>query len=618
MKKELASIAKITKPRLPKVLNRTRLFGFLDKGRHTSVTWVNGPAGSGKTTLIASWIEARQLPCLWYQMDGGDADLATFFYYLGLAAKKAAPRFRKPLHLLTPEYMMDVPTFSRRYFEDLCVRVKTPFLIIFDNYQEVPPDSLLHAVLASGVAAIPEGVRVVCLSRTEPPSTYSGLIAGSKMEIIGWDDLRLRPDESRAIVGLHSEDKQPRKTLEWMYNRTQGWAAGLVLLARAVKNQIINPETIDAFTPVNVFDYFVHELFGRLDKPTQDFLLKTAFMPKFTPRLAEDLTGNKNAVQILSELNRNNYFTEKRLQPELSYQYHALFRDFLRSHAQKLFSDTERNRLRIEAATLLQKAEMWEDAADVYLEAGAWGSLVSLALGHAHTLLDQGRSRTLHKWLASLPEAIKTTDPWVLYWLGICDMAFQPQQSHKSFEEAFELFTAQSNDVGRLLAWSGAADVAMYSGKFAGLGDWLKRIEGLDVGDASFLEPRIAARVTFSIFNAMVYGFPGHRDIRQWTERITDVLYRAQDVNIDFQVQARVTLGVYYGWKGDFFNGRIILDYLNDLCKRKTLSDLSVLSVLTYNALYGCTAGDLGLALKSMDEALHLLIRAEFMSGTTI
>jgi len=49
------------------------------------------PGRLRQTTLVASWLESRKLPSLWYRLDEGDADLATFFYYLGLAAKKAAP-----------------------------------------------------------------------------------------------------------------------------------------------------------------------------------------------------------------------------------------------------------------------------------------------------------------------------------------------------------------------------------------------------------------------------------------------------------------------------------------------------------------------------------------------
>lgn len=116
MLKRNATIAKITRPKIEEIFPRERLFKFLDDGCKRPLTWVSAPAGSGKTTLAANWLDARKLPCLWYSVDAGDADIASFFYYMGLAAKKAAPRYKKPLPLLTPEYLMGLSTFTERWF----------------------------------------------------------------------------------------------------------------------------------------------------------------------------------------------------------------------------------------------------------------------------------------------------------------------------------------------------------------------------------------------------------------------------------------------------------------------------------------------------------------------
>ena len=78
-------LAKLSRPRLYDALPRNRLFRLLDEAR-PSVIWVAAPPGAGKTTLVASYLESRKLPGIWYQVDSGDADPATFFYYLGLAA----------------------------------------------------------------------------------------------------------------------------------------------------------------------------------------------------------------------------------------------------------------------------------------------------------------------------------------------------------------------------------------------------------------------------------------------------------------------------------------------------------------------------------------------------
>lgn len=139
MPKRTASIAKITRPYITGIFERPRLFILLDKHRTKRVVWVSAPAGSGKTTLVASWLQSRRkLPCLWYQVDERDGELASFFHYLGQAARQASPRNKRPLPLLTPAHIPGVETFTRRYFEELCRRFKPPFALVLDNYQDAP------------------------------------------------------------------------------------------------------------------------------------------------------------------------------------------------------------------------------------------------------------------------------------------------------------------------------------------------------------------------------------------------------------------------------------------------------------------------------------------------
>ena len=87
MPRTCPQLAKLTRPRLHWALARERLFERLDQPRaQGQAIYVAGPPGAGKTTLVTSWLEARAIAGIWYQIDAGDEDLATFFYYLGEAA----------------------------------------------------------------------------------------------------------------------------------------------------------------------------------------------------------------------------------------------------------------------------------------------------------------------------------------------------------------------------------------------------------------------------------------------------------------------------------------------------------------------------------------------------
>jgi ATP/maltotriose-dependent transcriptional regulator MalT len=83
----------------------------------------------------------------------------------------------------------------------------TGFLIVLDNYQEIPDDSQFHEMLVQGLDVIPAGINVVIVSRREPPARFARLRANNGMSIMGWNDLRFTPEETAEVIstGIRKE-----------------------------------------------------------------------------------------------------------------------------------------------------------------------------------------------------------------------------------------------------------------------------------------------------------------------------------------------------------------------------------------------------------------------------
>ncbi|MEW6684198.1 MAG: AAA family ATPase [Nitrospirota bacterium] len=587
------SIAKISRPRLgAAVLPRPRLFRLVDRTRSQPILWVTGPPGSGKTTLISSYVECKQLKGIWYQLDAGDTDPASLFYYLGLAAKAAAPRFRRPLPLLTPDRLPGLPVFTRRYFEALVARLPTPFVLVFDNYHELPSDSPIHDVVREGLTQIPEGGVVILISRSAPPPSLAAFQASGQMGMLSWDALRLTPSETRALMTLSTGRRFSIDTMQGIQAKTDGWTAGVVLMLQTMK------VGSDASTPTrtmseSVFDYFAGEVFAKLARPAQDLLLRSAFLPAMTVRMAEGMAGAHDVGKTLGELARANYFLSERPGSERIYQYHDLFRDFLLSRAKERFSPAELSQVRHRAGTVLESSGRIEDAVDLYAGAGDWAAVQRLILTQAPVLVGQGRSRTLQSWIERLPTTIVQTDPWLVYWQGTCRFFSGSPESLASFQKAFEMFQATGDHTGTLLAWSAAVEMmTLYLTTMAALDPWIEWLDQRVHSDPTFPSVEIEARVMTSAAAALIHRQPSHRGLRRWMDR-TLVL---SDQVTDHTLRMRIGLNAvnYFVYLGDLRRAKTLIDDVRRLADTPETSPPMAIFLAMWEACYHWLTADLG------------------------
>ena len=577
------SIAKISRPVVKQALPRKRLFTLLDCMRNGPVTWVSGPGGCGKTTLVSSYISDRRLPCLWYQVDEGDQDVATFFYYMGLAVQKTSKK-QISLPLLTPEYLQDIPTFTRRFFENTFSQLKRSTVFVFDNYQLIPEESGFHDVFLQGLSAVPEGLRVVLISRTTPPAALVRLQANRLMEILGWDQLRLTLEESAGIIRLRAVGIRSKETIEHLHIGADGWAAGLILMLESVKRGT-DPRVLGKMPPEEVVHYFGNELFKRIDDENREFLLKTAFLPRMTVKMAEDLTGLAHAGSILPMLSRNNYFTHKRQLPEPVYEYHPLFREFLISCARQTVSREIISDLKHRAATLLEEGGQTEDAADILVELKDWEGLTGLVLKQAANLVSQGRSRTLEEWLNEFPKEMMERVPWLLYWKGVCRLLYGPAEAQLSFERAFHLFEARGDEPGAFLSWSGVVDSIYYEwDDFARLDRWIDWLDKRMQQNPFFPSPMIEARVTSSMTMALIWRQPQRPDIEEW---LTRALRTSEEIgNLNLHLQNSGWAVIYYMWAGELDRLSMMVQETKRMAFSSSATPLNMISWKAWEAVY--------------------------------
>ena len=605
MGQPVISTAKIARPVQTDIYPRDRLFSILDTCLARPLTWVTGPGGSGKTTLVSSYIDSRELPYLWYQIDQGDTDIATFFYYLGLAAKQAAPRKRKPLPLLTREYLLGITEFTYQYFEELFTRLKRPSLLVFDNYQDIQEGSQLHQVILDGLSRLPDGIKFILISRFGPAPAFSRLKANRQVEIIGWDELRLSLEEFTGIARLREKGKLNRESIRQLYERLDGWAAGLVLMLEKSRVMGEQLEPFGEVTSEEIFDYFAEEIMRKIDPEYRDFYFRTSFLPRMTTEMAERITGNHRAGKILNYLYSNYVFTEKHEHSPPQYQYHPLFREFLQARVADQFGRENKRNLQRDAADILVEFNMFEDAAELFKEASDWGGLVKLVVHKANDMINQGRNQVLVDWIDSLPEATIEKNPWVDYWLGVAKLPFDPGEARDNLSRAYEKFLSREEAEGVFLAWSRVVETYITEwSDFGPLDYWIDELEKILDQFRDFPTRDIEVRVVLGMFSALMYRQPQNLKILEWEQKARSII--TSTANLDQQITLANQLLHYYAWMGSLPKGGIVLNEIKQKIQSRDvgISPLARIFVHTLDAVYDCFRGSFEESMEAVEKGL--------------
>ena len=315
--------AKLTRPAASGLVPRERLFERLDRSLQSRVVWISGPGGAGKTSLLSTYVEARGLDCIWYQVDASDADLASFAHYLRLAVRDYPG---EPLPAFIAAHFVELEAFARRFFEAFFARFVQPIVIVFDNYQDVPADSRFHDLVVALLDHLSAHVRVVVLSRAEPPAALAKWSLDPEFTTVDSQAVRFSPEKPTALA--RSWGIERAEEVSALHEMSRGWAAGMVMMMRAAQRGVDLARARNE-PPRQLFDYFASQVWSRLPATTQSFLYRTAFLPHMTATLARMLTGDAQAARTLADLHADNFFTDRRPGPESVYEYHPLFREFL-------------------------------------------------------------------------------------------------------------------------------------------------------------------------------------------------------------------------------------------------------------------------------------------------
>jgi LuxR family transcriptional regulator, maltose regulon positive regulatory protein len=370
---------KLLPPRpAPSLLPRPRLTERLGQNLAHAVTLVTAPAGSGKTTLVADFLRARQSPHVWYQLDHTDSDPHVFLGYVTHGIRQIVPGFGDATAAYLREAAGDLAQAPERAVDVLLNEVldhaEQQFILVLDDYHHLGAETPVHRVVDRLLAYLPDLIHVVIISRDLPPLALARMRTQSSLVVIDRQELLFTDEETRELFrSVFDLELTPEQLAEYR-ERTHGWITALQLVRQVAQRQALARGEAAAPTDLvevlrqserDIFDYFAEEVFADESEEVRRFLLRVALLERVEPEACSRLFPEAHNASTLQALVRRNVFISVASDGRgEEYRLHPLFRSFLQ------------RRFRVEAGRQAVAAEHAR-LADYFLGRGQWEQAMS-------------------------------------------------------------------------------------------------------------------------------------------------------------------------------------------------------------------------------------------------
>lgn len=403
---------KLQPPRLhADTIERRRLLTALAAAvSERPVTLISAPAGYGKTTLLASLPALLpDLPLAWVTLDSEDNDPARFLTALIAALQRLHPE-------VGAQASQHVGGEPRRamglLINELLAHLSQPFALVLDDLHLVTAPAV-HVALDYLIEHLPPQLHLVIATRHDPPLPLARLVARRQLTEFRRPQLSFTPDEARRLLNDTLGLELAAADLAALTSRTEGWAAGLCLLASSLEGAAGSERRSALLQGLSatrryVFDFLAEEVLSSQDPGARTFLLQTSILPQLTPALCQAVTGRADAGALLEQLYRKNLFLVA--DESGAYRYHALFAEFLRQQLARELPDqvAELHRLAAGAQGATDRAVAH------YLAAGLWSDAAQSIVQLGQQFIGLGMSATVRGWGQALPAAVRDQHP------GLC------------------------------------------------------------------------------------------------------------------------------------------------------------------------------------------------------
>ncbi len=402
------------------VIPRSRLIERLNAALGGQITLVCAPAGFGKTTLLAQWVQTIDRPTAWLSLDEHDNELPVFVHSLAAALQTAFPdAFGATTALFKAPRILPPDQIAPLLINDLA-DVPDDVILVLDDYYFIH-NREVHTLLELLVEHLPLQLHLVLICRSDPPLPIARWLAKGRLNELRGTDLRFTLEETEAFLTRMLGSEAARETAGALDERTEGWIAALRLAAvslRGTSDRASFLERLDSYAARSISSYLVGEILAQQAHAVQELLERTSILEQFCAELCAAVMGgdisHEQVQATLDWLERSNLFLVPLDKRKGWYRFHHLFQGLLLQRLQTHCSQEE-------LATLHRRASVWHaehgligGALRHALLAGDASGATQLVEAQLFRAFEQEQWVQVEHWLCLLPEDQIQSSPILL------------------------------------------------------------------------------------------------------------------------------------------------------------------------------------------------------------
>tara|TARA_R110000787_G_scaffold78941_5_gene172423 strand:+ start:521 stop:3313 length:2793 start_codon:yes stop_codon:yes gene_type:complete len=396
-----------------RLIERPQLIESLRATMDRKLALVHGPAGFGKTTLVAQWfdeLKTNGVGAAWLAIDAADNNRNRFLTYLVEALRMVEPEIGPGLwDLIESSPATESDFVLDTLVSDISIQ-DAEFVLFIDDWHLILDTAVITA-LHRLISHQPPNLHIVITSRARTGLPLANLRVRNELVEIDASKLRFDLSESRQYLDIAGPSKLDEDGINALWQSTEGWAAALQLASLSLRGsgRQVDLRHWTSGTANDIGEYLAENVLDNLPAEQTAFLVRTSILDRMCGDLCVAVTGERSSRARLDELESQELFLLPLDEERQWFRYHHLFARYLQQRLKKQYPD-EVSRLHRSASDWFSEHGHTEEAVQHAIASGDAARAVELVERGAMLMVERGHMSTLLGLLRDLPRTALLED----------------------------------------------------------------------------------------------------------------------------------------------------------------------------------------------------------------